>query len=362
MSSLNKNFYLPVLKFKQGELLAIMHLHEEAKDRVYPLFEVMPIPWDYANDVPAKELRAHLSSVIPNLKKYWDGRPFMIDFRFIREDQCTVMPPHPLHSMAQEAKDAGLHMVPVVSLGSPTCFLEGTRTALKILGHGAALRIVGEDFDNPNFDADIEAMLDIQLDGIKAEDVDVVVDLGQIPSEGLTPLVVGMRNLMRMVPPLPWRSLSMVASSFPDNLSEIPSASGGYISRGEWKLWTGMLEKPRRYQPNFGDYTVVNPLPFEMDPRLMRMGAKVKYTTTDSWLIVKGRGIKGNGFEQFRELSKQIMELKDYCGPEFSWGDDYIKKCAEGTEGPGNQTTWVRVGVNHHMEFVLDQLAKRTDS
>lgn len=359
MSKLDKDFYLPVLKFKQGELFSLLHLHEPSKDRVYPLFEIMPVPWDYAEDKAAKTLEEHLASVVPNLKKFWGERPFMLDFRFISEEQCGTMPPHPFTVLAQRAKDEGLHMVPVVSLGSPTCAYQGADAVKKTLGHGVALRIVGEDFDNPEFDRDIDMLLDIML-GVKAEDVDVVVDLGQIPGEGLTPLVVGMRNLLRMVPPYPWRSLSMVASSFPENLSDIPSSGGAYVSRGEWKLWKALTEKPLRRVPNYGDYTVVHPLPFEFDPRMMQMGAKVKYTTEDSWLVIKGRGIRSKGYAQYRDLARQIMELVDYCGPEFSWGDDFIKKCAEDGEGTGNQTTWVRVGVNHHMEFVLNQLSKRT--
>ncbi|MDP2876730.1 MAG: beta family protein, partial [Holophaga sp.] len=314
MSDSKSKLYVPIMKFKQGEYFALRDLKPETKEFVYPLFEIMPIPWDYENEEPAKSLDAHLSKVTANIANNWEGRPFMLDFRFITEDQCNAMPPHPIITLAEEAKDAGLHLVPVLSLNSPECLKNAVRDVAASLGHGIALRIVGDDFDNPLLDADIESLYNTRL-GLQPNQVDIIVDLGQIPADGLTPLIVGMRNLMRMIPPEPWRSLSMVASAFPENLSAIPSGRGKLISRGEWKLWQGLVApKLLRREPNFGDYTIVHPNPFEMDPRVMRSGAKIKYTTQEDWLVLKGKDLRNNGFVQYRDLAQQITELEYYCG------------------------------------------------
>lgn len=351
--------YVPIMKFKQGEYSALKELKPETKNIVYPLFEVMPIPWDYENDAPAKSLSDHLAKLVQNILRSWERRPFMLDFRYISEDQCSQMSPHPIVSLAEEAKDANLHLVPVVSINSPSCLLKNIRSVVRKLECGAAIRIVGDDFDNPLLDVDIVENLCEKRLGLTPEQVDIVIDLGQIPTDGLAPLIVGMRNLLRMIPPVPWRTISLVASSFPENLISIPSNGGKLIGRGEWKLWKGLVAPQLlRREPNFGDYTIVHPDPFEMDPRIMRSGAKIKYTTEDDWLIIKGRGLKNNGFGQFRDLAQQLMELKYYCGADFSWGDNFIKECAEGTESTGSLMTWVKVGVNHHVEFVASQLSK----
>ena len=53
--------------------------------------------------------------------------------------------------------------------------------------------------------------------------------------------------------------------------------------------------------------------------------------------------------------------LKDsifqFQGPAFSYGDDYIAKCAAKLNGPSNQTRWKDVAINHHMTMVANDLA-----
>jgi hypothetical protein len=87
------------------------------------------------------------------------------------------------------------------------------------------------------------------------------------------------------------------------------------------------------------------------------MSASIRYTTPESWLIVKGRNVNQYGFEQYYDLCKQLIGRPEYVGPEFSWGDEFIWKCAQETAGTGNATTWRKVGVNHHLTLVARQLS-----
>ncbi len=110
-------------------------------------------------------------------------------------------------------------------------------------------------------------------------------------------------------------------------------------------------------RPSFGDYAISSAVPFDFEP-YMDVSAKIRYTTDEHWLVVKGKSTKRNGFEQYHDLAKQVVERIEYCGPMFSEGDRYIDNCAHHrTRGPGNSSTWVEVGVNHHLTFVSRQLA-----
>jgi hypothetical protein len=115
--------------------------------------------------------------------------------------------------------------------------------------------------------------------------------------------------------------------------------------------------RPRRI-PAFGDYGIQHPEPEELDPRIIRMSASLRYTTTDSWLIAKGRNVRDFGFKQFGTICRKLRRRAEYSGAGFSWGDNYISECGQGRETSGNATTWRQIGTNHHLAFVVNQIAK----
>lgn len=58
-----------------------------------------------------------------------------------------------------------------------------------------------------------------------------------------------------------------------------------------------------------------------------------------------------------RDLCRNLAERSEFAGAAFSWADDYIAKCAQHKVGPGNATTWRKVGTNHHLTLVSRQLS-----
>jgi hypothetical protein len=132
------------------------------------------------------------------------------------------------------------------------------------------------------------------------------------------------------------------------------------LPRREWELWKTLQRRPGilpRHDLIFGDYAITHPVPKELDPRTMRMSASIRYTTRDNWLVVKGRNVRQYGFEQYFELCKELVQRPEYEGRDFSWGDKYISDCADGMTGPGNATTWRKVGTNHHLTRVMREIA-----
>jgi hypothetical protein len=91
----------------------------------------------------------------------------------------------------------------------------------------------------------------------------------------------------------------------------------------------------------------------------MIMSASIRYTTDSDWLVVKGRNVRQYGFEQYFDLCRALVERPEYYGPAFSWGDEYIGRCAAREVGPGNATTWRKVGTNHHITVVTRAIANR---
>lgn len=110
--------------------------------------------------------------------------------------------------------------------------------------------------------------------------------------------------------------------------------------------------------PTFSDYAIQHPEPEELDPRMIRPAASVRYTTESDFMIVKGRSVRKYGGDQYRRLCAELCKQKEYRGQGFSWGDAYITDCMKKkTEGCGSGMTWRKVGTNHHLTLAVEQLA-----
>jgi Beta protein len=155
-----------------------------------------------------------------------------------------------------------------------------------------------------------------------------------------------------------WRRIVFASASFPENLSEVDAATVTTLPRIEAQLWERLKRRGGLRQDTlFGDYAIAHPVPTELDPRTMRMSASIRYTTAENWLILKGRNVRQYGFDQYFELCRTLVTRPEYAGEDYSWGDRFIARCARGAGGPGNATTWRKVGTNHHVTLVAHELA-----
>jgi hypothetical protein len=163
-----------------------------------------------------------------------------------------------------------------------------------------------------------------------------------------------------LTPKKEWRRIILAATSFPEDLSDVDAQTISTLPRHEWELWKTLQRRPDslpRRDIIYGDYAIAHPVTPDIDPRVMRMSANIRYTATDTWLIVKGKNVRQYGFDQYFDLCKTLVKRLEYMGSEFSWGDRYIADCAEGIVGPGNATTWRKVGNNHHITLLVKELA-----
>jgi len=198
--------------------------------------------------------------------------------------------------------------------------------------------------------------------GVKLNSCDFILDLGApsfIPLEGFSMVI---QQIASRLPYLDkWRTFTIIGTSFPETLVDI-RIGATKIPRHEWQLYKRLVNNFKKANlriPTFGDYTISHPKFSEFDMRLAKPSTKIKYTTDDNWYIVKGHNIRDEKFgknKQYHSLSKEIIESRHYCGSEFSWGDEYIQKCANGGK-PGRLTEWVTVGTNHHIEKVTRDIA-----
>lgn len=155
-----------------------------------------------------------------------------------------------------------------------------------------------------------------------------------------------------------WKTITLSSSGFPENLGGISQRSIDTIPRTELVLRDKLISRKRDVPrfPAFGDYGICHPDLLDYDPRYTPSAA-IRYAIEREWLIIKAGSIKKFGYDQFRELSNTLRRRPEYYSPAYSWGDNYINKCADSTVGRGNLTTWRQVGTNHHITLVGSQIA-----
>jgi len=349
--------YVPVLKGKEGEYLALRELADTVKDGLTPLIEIPSIPYDYANDAPAKTIDEHLAKVTEKIQNCWGvKRPVFVDFDLLLPTEVMSDGRQPLTYVFEGARTVNLHTIPVTGINRTTEYQDAVKTANDTDGFGICIRLESDDLNDPDLNTKVNDLL--TMFGELPQNIDMVVDFGAIVAGVSAAILAAANSLIASIPLVrDWRTFTFAASGFPPDLSDLTPRTISLIPRTEWTLWQNLVSRRLLRFPTFGDYAIAHPVVTEVDPRIMKMSAQLRYTSDEHWLVFKARNVKDYGFGQFNDICRALIGRPEYKGAAFSWGDNQIGVCAAPGGPPGNATTWRRIGTNHHLTFVVDQIA-----
>jgi len=322
-----------------------------------PLIEVSEQGYDFETATTKKTIDKHLELFGKRLETKWQNNPCFVDLNLIGNEQRMADGRHPVKFIFDELRSRNCLAVPVSGLGRDIPYKLAVKQVVATDKMGLCLRLKVDEAARPN----LKDMIDIFLDEVVLPaDCDLILDLvspNYIPIEGFSKVI---EMLIRRLPYLKnWRTFTLLGTSFPESMAEIRS-SPVRIPRNEWllyKLVSSNLAKSKVRVPAFGDYCINHPKVLAMDMRQLKPSATIRYTTENEWIIIKGPNVRDNQFGQYRAHCRAVTRFADYCGPEFSVGDNYIYDCSIGSASTGNLTTWRWVGTNHHLEFVARAIA-----
>ncbi|HZW91395.1 MAG TPA: hypothetical protein VFF64_00315, partial [Candidatus Eremiobacteraceae bacterium] len=224
---------------------------------------------------------------------------------------------------------------------------------------GLLLRLISDDFEDVD---DLEATLDgiPAVFGVERNEIDLLIDLGSVLNVSAGTVAQMYRADIDLIPNLDeWRTLTVASSAFPLGLTPLVRDQWNPSPRVDWRGWRQLVtgaKRPSRL-PAYGDYTIAHPnLPPEGRATIL---AQLRYATPDTWIIWKGRNVftDPNGFDQFFAICANLVGRAEYRGADFSWGDAEISQKAANAGSSGNAETWRKIGTNHHIETVLEQIA-----
>ncbi|MHC4573069.1 MAG: beta family protein [Planctomycetota bacterium] len=363
MMDFNHTHYVPYLRWKQGEYQAVWRLSDATKRMFTPLIGIPELGWDFQEEKEKKTIDELLTDfALKKIYKKWGSSPCFVDLNLIPSSERMKNSVHPLRFVFDELRWLGCQSIPVTGLFRDDEYQREIKAALAKDKNGVCLRTTIEQTAKKSFKRELDFLLSTL--GIRASDGYFILDLGAPtnfqPLDGFT------MAIQRIVSKLPylndWRTFTLLGTSFPETMTGIKKG-GEVVPRYEWKLYKMLVTDLKRAGfrlPTFGDYAINHPKVLEIDMRKAKPSATIRYTIDDSWYIVKGQNVrdeKYGKFKQYRDLSKKVVDSRYYCGSNFSWGDDYIQKCANKESSTGRLMTWRQVGTSHHIEKVIGDIA-----
>jgi Beta protein len=349
--------YVPILKWKQGEYQALHRLTNAVKDGLTPLIEIPAVGFDHEAGEERETIDSHLGDFGRRLHSKWQARRCFVDLKYI--DPVTRMADgqHFVGALFGLARAEGCAAIPVVSLSSDSDYLAATAAVIRTDQGGVCLRLTMADFDSSDLANDITGVL-TRL-GVGFPDTDLVIDLAAPNFQPINAFVRTLVVLVGMVPMLNrWRTFTLAGTSYPPSIAGLRRPFD-HVPRHEWIAYRTLVTRlgSGNRIPTFGDYAVAHPDPVELDMRLIKPFAKLRYTFDDYWHVGRGDTVRTHGFGQYQRLCAELMAQPYFSGRGYSAGDAYVADCAAGAVPTGNLTTWVWVSTNRHLTKLVADLA-----
>lgn len=358
----NLKHYVPILKWKAAEQIALQELKSESKKNVIPLIQViMPAPKTpkegEREKTPSEQIeevtsafRAKLLKIPEEIQKFWGDSPVYVDPGLILTPNLRL---EALTKVLEIGQSLRLFLIPVVNLGSGDDIRILAAELAKKYGHGVCLKLTPADFaENSTLNSRIKQFLtDCSL---TEKDVDLLIDIQDRNDhyKRIFTLSQGITSLQS------WRTFIFASGAFPVDLSEC-NLGENYQPRVDWNNWVDAIKTQSLRHPSFSDYTIQHPI-YKESIRFFAPSASIRYTLEPDWLILRGLKGKPAHYLASAQLLSQSQEFKDkFRGADFSFGDAFIAKKGEdlNSDKTGNPMNWLSAGINHHLETVVFQLA-----
>lgn len=342
MALTTANHYVPVLRWKRGERVALRQLQRAEKALVIPLIEPVLLP--------STSVDEWIDTFIDQVAVDWGEAPLFLDCDVLLKRGFDV----PTSTLIRTAAKRSLKPILVVTVPADTEDERRLAAVRSASDQGVCIRLTKSEIRDPLFDNRIRRT--VQLLGRRPQDVDVVVDYKVCAASDPSFSYVAER-----LPHIEsWRSVVALGGSFPKDLTSL-SVGQHDLPRLEWVSWSQQVNSALYRVPSFGDYTTQHAIYYE-PPEGANVSASVRYTSDSYWVVMRGEGLRnkrGPGFAQYPATAELLMARKEYCGSQFSFGDFYVWQIgSRQISSTGNPETWLRAGINHHIVFAVRQVSR----
>lgn len=344
--------YSPFVKTKRGEARGLKELDSRIKNAIFPLFDVLALG---SSAEAESDVQKHLDKQVRMIELAWANQDACyVDLFDVNPHARAVGGVHPLEFVCALLDEKKIAYLPVAGLARDVQYLLTLRNIISNGCRGLAIRLEVEDLLLPvGLNQRIQHILS-QV-GAGAIPIHLLIDcrslVGQDVARLRKSLYVALPQLRELLP----ERMVLSASSMVSDMSNFTKNSMNRVKRDDLALW---LELVQNGFPElaFGDYGVIHPDYVDLDPRLIKPSAKIRYTTPTEWIVVKGsRWVDDTS--QHHRLSLGLSNCAEFRGPD-SWGGEYVRSSAAGRQKYGTLETWVSVDQNAHISMTAKQVER----
>lgn len=368
--------YTPFFHAKEGEFIALQHATKEQKAAILPLFEIGRFTDKqreqarYRNaDMP---ICTYIHRLVDSICESVPDGPVMVDTFNWQINETTETNEAPVAYAINALLDRGKLVVPVVGLDRWES--EDYRLALKSIDFNEnatwVIRLDSSDIEDA---ADREHFLErindvMQGLGLLSRQVGVILDFGDITGKTSEQIEAQASNVLDILGTEKFQFFSLIGCSMPPSINQAVKQvnSVGTLPRKEILAWRRLRETHHSLPLAYGDYGVRGPS--SSDVENPHINGKIRYTFENAFYVARGQSVQKDDGQQMYRLAQIVASSPYYQGPSFSWGDAELYKRAiremtvgpskrKKLVGPGNSNKWIQFDTNHHLTWVMLEVA-----
>jgi len=324
--------YIPLIKAKAGEIVALDNLSANVAQRTFPLIHI------------GENIAASFSN---QLSRAWQ-QPIAVDGSFNFRHARSVAA---YQNLVNSLRAQGTPAIPSIGYADPPAMLAAA-SALKNQD-GIALKVAAADI------ASVAGWV-VQI-GWSPSEVDLVVDLKHVSSFDVATFGGYVAGLFQQVAPAmaQFRSVTLASGAAPKDHGSL-NYGINLVNRTDWDLWS-IVHSRVPFELDYGDYCTGHPdLTEPPGPAMASATVSARYTLDTNWLIIKGRSTSGQYgspmANQYRSHAQQIMGYAGFGGLPNCWADGRVQLAAAGTAGTSSRQKWSEIAANRHISLVVDRL------
>lgn len=332
--------YVPIIRWKRGEQVGLHNLTSEIKDQIMPLIEV---PF-----TPTAE-----KSIRESIDKYWNNRPFYFYLHNDWFEETENLSELYTKYDEQYNKLDNTNAVMVFDL---------TNINYDFVEHYGPNTRLGIRIQNNEFELVEKILNQYVSDGIvNPIKTDLILDLRYVYTDDYYSKATVLKSILLDLENISdYKSIIISSCSFPNSLINIDTHKVYNYPRKELdiNLLSDSLAKKLSFNYIYSDH---GPSDLEEVDFIVGMvpNFKIRYTTFDQYLYIKGLSIKKGGLDidQVVSCAKLLANRPDFSGEGYSWGDRKIHDLANSlSNSSGNLTSWISYSYNHHITLIVNQL------
>jgi hypothetical protein len=204
--------YVPIIRWKEAERLALKDLGHKEKAGVTPLIEITPRAVASEGTPSITEVDWRLSKVAKEILEHWGNAPIFLDLGLIEPGIRASGGTHPVIVLFEEGRTLlPPSFIPVTALDRKLAYQDAVKAVIARDRLGLCLRLRGSQIQLPGLSSEIDRLL--TMFGLAYEDVDILVDYGIIDG---VPLSFA-ETCMRLPNLSCWRTFTVASGAFPKN-------------------------------------------------------------------------------------------------------------------------------------------------